>query len=66
MVNKAQVQAALDLRHDYERLAQRANLRYVSDDEPGLPVGVGVAALPIEMQQAIRSKIKNCANVLRL
>ena len=24
-----------DLRHDYERLAQRANLRYVSDDEPG-------------------------------
>lgn len=24
-----------DLRHDYERLARRANLRYVSDDEPG-------------------------------
>ncbi|TXD97636.1 DNA topoisomerase IB [Psychrobacter frigidicola] len=24
-----------DLRHDYEQLAQRANLRYVSDDEPG-------------------------------
>lgn len=24
-----------DLRHDYERLAQRANLRYVSDEEPG-------------------------------
>ena len=35
MVNKAQVQAALDLRHDYERLAKQANLRYVSDDEPG-------------------------------
>ncbi|WP_350560911.1 DNA topoisomerase IB [Psychrobacter sp. CAL346-MNA-CIBAN-0220] len=24
-----------DLRHDYEYLARRANLRYVSDDEPG-------------------------------
>lgn len=24
-----------DVRHDYERLAQRANLRYVSDEEPG-------------------------------
>ena len=24
-----------DLRHDYERLAKRAKLRYVSDDEPG-------------------------------
>lgn len=24
-----------DLRHDYERLARRAKLRYVSDDEPG-------------------------------
>nr|WP_227679787.1 DNA topoisomerase IB [Psychrobacter frigidicola] len=24
-----------DMRHDYEHLAQRANLRYVSDDEPG-------------------------------
>lgn len=24
-----------DLRHDYESLARRANLRYVSDDEPG-------------------------------
>ncbi len=24
-----------DVRHDYERLARRANLRYVSDDEPG-------------------------------
>ena len=24
-----------DLRHDYERLARRANLRYVSDEEPG-------------------------------
>lgn len=25
----------MDPRHDYERLARRANLRYVSDDEPG-------------------------------
>lgn len=24
-----------DIRHDYEHLARRANLRYVSDDEPG-------------------------------
>lgn len=24
-----------DTRHDYERLARRANLRYVSDEEPG-------------------------------
>jgi len=35
MANKAQVQAALDLRHDYERLAKQAKLRYVSDEEPG-------------------------------
>ena len=33
---KANQQAIIeDTRHDYERLAQRANLRYVSDDEPG-------------------------------
>ncbi|WP_299185172.1 DNA topoisomerase IB [uncultured Psychrobacter sp.] len=33
---KASEQAIIeDTRHDYERLAQRANLRYVSDDEPG-------------------------------
>ena len=24
-----------DIRHDYEHLARLANLRYVSDDEPG-------------------------------
>lgn len=35
MANKAQAKAAVDLRHDYERLAKRAKLRYVSDDEPG-------------------------------
>ncbi|MGM8872029.1 DNA topoisomerase IB [Psychrobacter sp. 2Y5] len=35
MANKAQVQAALNLRHDYERLAKQAKLRYVSDEEPG-------------------------------
>ncbi|WP_435978782.1 DNA topoisomerase IB [Psychrobacter sp. DM4] len=32
---KTTEQAIDDLRHDYERLAQRAKLRYVSDDEPG-------------------------------
>lgn len=28
-------QTTEDVRHDYEHLARRANLRYVSDDEPG-------------------------------
>lgn len=32
---KTTEQSIDDLRHDYERLAKRANLRYVSDDEPG-------------------------------
>ena len=35
MANNAREEAIEDLRHDYERLAKRAKLRYVSDEEPG-------------------------------
>ena len=35
MAKSAEKPTIDDLRHDYERLAKRAKLRYVSDDEPG-------------------------------
>ena len=35
MAKSAEQATIDDLRHDYERLAKRAKLRYVSDDEPG-------------------------------
>lgn len=41
-----------DIRHDYEHLAHRANLRYVSDDERVIREVVGDAALLIVMPLA--------------
>ncbi len=35
MSNTAKAMSIDDLRHDYERLAKQAKLRYVSDEEPG-------------------------------
>lgn len=35
MAKKTQADIVEDLRHDYERLAKQAKLRYVSDEEPG-------------------------------
>ena len=35
MAKKTQAEVIEDLRHDYERLAMQAKLRYVSDEEPG-------------------------------
>lgn len=35
MTKAAEQKTSEDIRHDYEHLARRANLRYVSDNEPG-------------------------------
>lgn len=35
MATQAKTETIEDLRHDYERLAKQAKLRYVSDEEPG-------------------------------